>query len=140
MYSELTPIQKSVIVRTLDLFIRTTSEQLGVCPTVVAAASFYRLQRHPEWGRNPTRSQKTLAYKHWGGVCQHPKCMIKDPIKKNELTFHHLIRGIPDQHSPHNLVPMHILCHDDEHNAISRSLATGSPPRKPTTKRQTKES
>ena len=112
----------------LDEFVRRNSEELGICEAAVAAAAFYRLQRHPTWGRNATTTQKNASFKHWSGVCH--RC--KQAVGRSEAKFHHLTRGIPNEHSPLNLVPEHPTCHDDEHHVRNGSLSKGSPqPKKP---------
>ena len=136
-YSELTPVEKIGICTALDLLISDLSQRLGACPEAIAAKAFYRLQRHTAWGRNATETQKAASYRHWNGVCQRPDCTDKRPASRAELTFHHLVRGVPRQHEPANLVPHHLRCHDAEHRAVRRSLLTGSP-EKQRTKKPTK--
>lgn len=58
MYSDLTPSEKSQIVEALDSFIISISQQVGACPEAAAAAAFYRLQRHPKWGRNAKKLRR----------------------------------------------------------------------------------
>jgi hypothetical protein len=122
-YTDLTPNQIKDIRDSLDKFIRNTADGSGICAEAVAAIAFYRLQRHPTWGRNATPTQKNAAYKHWKGVCH--RC--NEEVGRAEAKFHHLNRGVPNQHEPSNLVPEHTSCHDDEHNVIYGSLSKGSP-------------
>ena len=122
-YADLDAQRIKAIRDSLDLFIQRTGDEFGICAEAVAAVAFYRLQRHPTWGRNATTTQKTASYKHWNGICH--RC--KEPVERTEAKFHHLTRGVPGQHDPLNLVPEHTSCHDDEHNVIYGSLSKGSP-------------
>jgi len=122
-YAELTPAEIKDIRDALDSFIAVTSDQFDACAEAVAAVAFYRLQRHPTWGRNATDAQKSVSYKHWKGVCH--RC--HKHVERGEAKFHHLTRGVPNQHVPSNLVPEHTSCHDDEHNVLYGSFDKGSP-------------
>ena len=122
-YADLDAQHIKAIRDSLDLFIRHTGEESGICAEAVAAVAFYQLQRHPTWGRNATTTQKTASYKHWKGICH--RC--KEPVERAEAKFHHLTRGVPNQHDPLNLVPEHTSCHDDEHYVVYGSLSKGSP-------------
>lgn len=123
---ELTKQQKDVIRTELDHLINRIASDLHQYPEAIATELFYRLQRHPQYGRNATTAQKNASFSHWKGICQ--KCLM--PVKRKDAKFHHLRRGIQDQHAPINLVPYHSGCHDDEHEAVDGSLSKGSPRRK----------
>lgn len=126
-YANLNSDEIEAVRDALDSFIHETSAKSGICAEAVAAVAFYRLQRHPTWGRNATPTQKNASYQHWNGICH--RC--RQPVKRSEAKFHHLTRGVPNQHEPANLVPEHTACHDDEHNVIFGSLSKGSPRPKP---------
>jgi len=117
-YSELTEVEKKAIWNALDAFIENTSQKKAIYAEAIATLAYYRLQRHPVWRRNPTKTQKNASYKRWKGICQYPPCKDKTPIdpKKKNLHYHHRSRGIPDQHGPDNMVPYHRHpCHTNEH-------------------------
>ena len=122
-YADLDAQDIKSIRDSLDLFINRTGEEWGICAEAVAAVAFYRLQRHPTWGRNATPTQKTASFKHWKGICF--RC--KESVGRTEAKFHHLTRGVPNQHDAHNLVPEHTSCHDDEHNVVYGSISKGAP-------------
>jgi hypothetical protein len=125
-YAELTKHEIEVIRDAVDQFITDLSAKISTCTEAVATVAFYRMQRHPSWGRNATTTQKNASYKHWKGVCH--RC--KEKVARSEAKFHHIVRGLPDQHGPKNLVPEHTACHDDEHNVVYGSLSKGSPTKK----------
>ena len=122
-YSELDDGCIKIIRDALDSFIARTGEELSICEEAVSAVAFYRLQRHPVWGRNATTAQKNASYEHWKGRCY----LCPDKVERAEAKFHHLIRGVKNQHGPDNLVPVHTSCHDKEHNVQNGSLSKKSP-------------
>jgi hypothetical protein len=90
----------------------------------IANEIFYYIQRHKEWGRNATKTQKRASFKYHKGKCS--KC--NKPINSIDgAKFHHLERGVPKQHEPENLVPQHLKCHDEEHGVLKGSLSKGTP-------------
>lgn len=125
-YADLKKPQIAQIRDLLDEIISNISADLSVCSEAVAAVAFYRLQRHPSWGRNATKTHKNASFQRWKGICN--RC--KRPVSRAEAKFHHLVRGVPNQHGPENLVPEHTECHDDEHNVVYGSLSKGSPVKK----------
>lgn len=110
----------------LDRLISCMARDLGLPREAIATELFYRLQRHPEYGRNATDTQKNAAFAHWKGICQ--KCLL--PVERRDAAFHHLRRAVRNQHAPCNLVPYHRHCHDNEHGAVDGSLSKGTPERK----------
>lgn len=126
-YSDLTQDDKGLIRRQLDVLIQSLSESLNASPEGIATELFYRLQRHPDYARNANTTQKNKSYTHYDGICQN----CHKPVSRREAKFHHLKRGLRNQHAPENLVPYHVDCHDHEHGAVNDSLSKGSPKRKP---------
>jgi hypothetical protein len=121
--AEATLDEKRQINEALDELIASLADSVGLCREAVANVAFYRLQRHPGWGRNATAQHKRASHALWKGICN--RC--NQPVAFEAAKFHHLKRGIPDQHGPGNLVPEHEKCHDDEHNVKKGSLSKGSP-------------
>lgn len=113
----------------IDEMIEGTAEEVGLTPEEVAQETFYRMQRHPDPGlrRNATKAEQRASFEHWG-ECQRPGCT--DELTIEEAVFHHLERGIPEQHSPSNLLPFHPGCHDAAHSVHEGSLSKGSPAKK----------
>ena len=116
-------IAKARIHETIDSAIQSLADTTGLCVEEVADIAFLRLQKHPDWARNATKRQKRLAFAHWHGHCY--RC--DKPVLFDEAHFHHLKCRIPNQHGATNLVPLHIVCHDSEHNVSNGSLSKGSP-------------
>lgn len=114
---------KSTIRAAVDDVIRALAARLSLTEEAVANEAFYHLQRHPQWGRNATASQKRASHRHWGGRCH--RCGEEVPF--SDAKFHHLKRGMPGQHDPSNLVPEHEHCHDEQHGVSRGSLSKGSP-------------
>jgi hypothetical protein len=110
----------------VDKLISSLADSCGLCREAVANIAFYCLQRHADCGRNATKKQKRASYAHWDGRCK--KC--NEPVSFEDAKFHHVKRGIPNQHEPDNLVPEHEKCHDEEHNVKKGSLSKGSPVRR----------
>jgi hypothetical protein len=96
---------------------------LGTHPEAVADVAFLCIQKHPSWGRNPTKTQKRASHKHWEGCCQG----CGESLEMRDAVFHHLRRRIPNQHGPENLLPYHPGCHDTEHKVSQGSLSKGAP-------------
>ncbi len=119
-------VQKEAIKRSVTELIVRLATELSMHPEAVADVAFLHIQKHPSWGRNPTKAQKRTAHRHWKGRCQH--CQEQVPFEA--AVFHHLRRRIPKQHQPDNLLPYHASCHDSEHEAQRGSLSKGSPTQK----------
>jgi hypothetical protein len=122
-FAETAPEEKRRINDAVDDLIATLAAATGICREAVANVAFYRLQRHPGWGRNASKAQKRASHTRWKGTCK--RC--NKPVAFAAAKFHHLKRGIPDQHAPGNLVPEHLKCHDSEHSVKKGSLTKGSP-------------
>jgi len=118
--------QKDLIHSELDLIVVRLNEKLRLNAESIARELFYRLQRHPQFGYNATKTHKNDAFIFWDKTCQ--KC--KNKLDRKEAVFHHRERGIANQHSPNNLVPQHVKCHNNEHCAIKGSVKKGSQNRK----------
>ena len=114
---------KSAIRSALAELISSLATERSLTPEEVANESFYFLQRHPTWGRNPSATQKRASHRHWNGQCH--RCVHE--VAFVDATFHHLKRGIPHPHAPENLVPECMVCHDREHGVSHGSLSKGSP-------------
>ena len=115
--------QKRTIKASVGKLIEKLARDLDAYPEAVADVAFLYIQKHPSWGRNPTRTQKQASYEKWGGQCQ--KC--NRAIEFEEAVFHHLARRIPNQHGPENLLPYHPPCHDKKHDVVEGSLSKGAP-------------
>jgi hypothetical protein len=130
---EITLQNKDAIRSAISKTIEKLSEAHKVCIEAIANEAFYWLQRHPQWGRNASSTHKKASFQYWNGVCH--RC--KQAVALNAAKFHHLHRGVPNQHGPRNLVPQHLHCHDDEHGAEKGSLSKGSPIKKSLRAQQT---
>jgi hypothetical protein len=106
--------------------VEQLSAELRLPRAAIADIAYLYLQKHPTWGRNPSKSQKRAAHNHWKGACQE----CAGPVEFSEAVFHHRQRRIDEQHSPQNLLPYHDSCHDKHHGVVSGSLSKGSPKRK----------
>ncbi len=111
------------IKHSVTMLVETLSQELGQPRAAVADLAYLHLQKHPVWGRNPSKSQKRAAHRRWGGACQ--ACL--EIVALDEAVFHHLKRRVDDQHDPHNLLPYHDKCHDKHHGVVQDSLSKGSP-------------
>ena len=100
--------------------------QRGLAREAVSDIVFLFLQKHPKWGRNPSKAQKRAAYLRWGGVCQN----CHESVELGKAIFHHAIRRVPGQHDPENLLPYHDECHN-RHHGVSVSLTKGAPAKSP---------
>jgi len=114
---------KLAIRTALSCLVESQAAEHSLSSQEVANEVFYSVQRHPSWGRNASGAQKRAAYTHWKRRCH--RCGEELPFA--DAIFHHLKRGIPDQHAPSNLVPQHVKCHDREHGLYRGSLAKGAP-------------
>ena len=121
-YGQLTEAEHDAIRRHVDALIESLSRELGVCVEAVANTMFMRVQKHPLWGRNATEAHKKASFSAWEGKCE--RC--GQPVDKAEAVYHHLSRGVPNQHRPENLVPHHNRCHDDVHGVTQGSLTKGT--------------
>jgi hypothetical protein len=112
---------KAAIHKDLDAMIERTASDLGATREVVAREVYYRMQRHPDpdLRRNPTTAEKRRAFRYWAEACQRSGCT--EPLNFGEAEFHHLARGVQDQHAPANLLPYHAKCHAAEHS-LSRDV------------------
>ena len=131
--AEITQKDKVAIRAAISAAIKRVSISCAVCTEAVANEAFYLLQRHPQWGRNASSTHKRASFKHWKRRCH--RC--KKSVPFDEAKFHHLLRGVPNQHGPENLVPQHLHCHDEEHGATRGSLSKGSPMKKSSRAQQT---
>lgn len=122
----MTQAEKKSIRAALEDLVESLAAKHSLLPEAVANELFYQLQRHPRWGRNASLAQKRAAFTYWKGRCH--RC--GGELAFSDSKFHHLKRGISDQHGPPNLVPEHLQCHDAEHRVIRGSLSKGSPKRK----------
>ncbi len=125
-HKDLSDDVKSLIRSRLDQLVNTLSQELEAPVEAIATELFYRLQRHPVYGRNATVTQKNASYSHWRGICH--KC--DKPVARDQAKFHHLQRGVHKQHEPANLVPQHTHCHDRQHRVVKGSLSKGAPGKK----------
>ena len=106
--------------------VETLCESLGLPRAAVADIAYLYLQKHPSWGRNPSKTQKRAAHRHWQGRCQDCQKLVSF----EESVFHHRKRRIDEQHSPGNPLPYHDACHDKHHGVVVGSLSKGSPKRR----------
>ena len=118
--------ERKEICESIDVLVQTLASRMSICEEAIGAVAFYRTQKHPRWGRNASAAQKKAAFEHWKGKCQ--KC--GGDVSFADAKFHHLKRGIADQHGPGNLVPEHTHCHDAEHMVKHGSLSKGAPVKK----------
>jgi len=119
---ELDDSDKKAIHKAITQGIEKVALERSICREAVANEAFYVLQRNPAWGRNATSTQKRASFARWEGRCY--RC--KKALTAEDAKFHHLSRGVPDQHGPSNLVPEHLRCHDDQHGVSRGSLSKGS--------------
>jgi len=119
---EIDDSDKKEIRKAISQSIERVALERSICREAVANEAFYLLQRNPAWGRNATSARKRASFLRWEGNCY--RC--KTALTFEEAKFHHLRRGIPDQHGPSNLVPVHDKCHDDQHGVSKGSLSKGS--------------
>jgi hypothetical protein len=131
--AEITQKDKDEVRSAISKTIEHLSATRAVCIEAIANEAFYWLQRHPQWGRNASASHKKASFLHWKGLCH--RC--QRAVALEEAKFHHLHRGVPNQHGPRNLVPQHLHCHDEEHGALRGSLSKGSPVKKARGSQQT---
>ena len=120
--SGLARTERALVEFAIGQTIRAFAKQFGKPPEAVAVEAFYVLQSHPEWGRNASATHKRRSLAHWQGCCYE----CGQPVTTAEATYHHLKRGVPNQHGPENLVPTHPGCHDRTHNAVKGSLLKGT--------------
>ena len=123
-YDQLTDAERDEIRGQLDAVIESLSRELGVCVEAVANTAFMHVQKQPNWGRNATKAHKNASFLAWEGKRQ--RC--RQPVDRSAAVFHHLSRGVPNQHGPQNLVPHHNRCHDEEHGVMQGSLTKGTRP------------
>ena len=115
--------QRKEIQDYIDNIVEQLSREKNLIPVVVSNIAFLRLQKHPTWGRNATKTQKRESFK-----LSKEKCYIcKKRISFSEAVFHHYKRDIAKQHSYPNLVPLHSDCHDRLHKVKNNSLLKGTP-------------
>lgn len=124
--AEITQQDKDAVRSATSKAIEHLSEARAVCIEAIANEAFYWLQRHPQWGRNASSTHKKASFQHWKGLCH----CCKQAVAFDDAKFHHLHRGVQNQHGPQNLVPQHLHCHDEEHGAVKGSLSKGSPVKK----------
>ena len=115
--------KKSAIRESLEELVERLAQELSLSHETVANEAFYFLQRHSRWGRNATGAQKRASFQHWKEQC----FVCNQSLEFSEAVFHHLKRGIADQHAPANLVPSHSKCHDRIHGVTQGSLFKGAP-------------
>lgn len=128
--AELSRADKVAIREGIVALVESVAAERAIHEQAVANEAFYLLQRHRRWGRNATEAARKAAYDHARGICH--RCAR--PVRYSDANFHHLKRGIPDQHRPGNLVPEHQECHDAEHEVTHGSLSKGAPKRHATGK------
>ncbi|MAX36760.1 MAG: hypothetical protein CME33_09375 [Gimesia sp.] len=121
-YSKMTSLERDQIHQQVDALIESLSEEFDACTEAVANTAFMRIQKHPTWGRNATHRHKSDSYSEWDGKCE--RC--GQFVDRSEAVFHHLSRGVPNQHGPQNLVPHHNSCHDAEHGVSKGSITKGT--------------
>ena len=115
--------EKMQIRASVAELIERLAGKLKIHPEAVADVAFLYIQKHPSWGRNPSRTQKRASHKHWNNRCQG----CREPVELRDAVFHHLRRRIPNQHEPENMLPYHRDCHDKVHDVSQGSLSKGSP-------------
>ena len=49
--------------------VERLSRELRKPKAAIADIAYLQLQKHPAWGRNPSKAQKRAAHKHWRGEC-----------------------------------------------------------------------
>jgi len=123
MRQELTSQDRNEIRQAIVRTVERIAFRRSICVEAVANEAFYQLQRNKKWGRNATQTEKRASLKWWKGMCYY-----KDgKVRFENAVFHHLKRGVPRQHGPKNLVPMHSRCHNRDHGAKKGSLLKGGP-------------
>jgi len=115
------------IKQSVEQLVERLAVELSILPEEVADVAFLYIQKHPKWGRNPSKTQKRASHSHWKGLCQ----ACSQPVELGEAVFHHKQRRIREQHEPANLLPYHPECHDDHHKVTQGSLSKGAPKPKP---------
>jgi hypothetical protein len=122
-YNELDDKDKKLLQKKVSEFIESVSEETKFCHEAVANSFFYAIQRHPQCGRNANKTQKKNSFLFWQKKCSN----CGETLNFDHVIFHHIERGIPNQHDPKNLKPYCESCHDQEHHIRKGSLMKGSP-------------
>lgn len=94
---------------------------------VVQEIRYWHQRASNEWSTHPSPTAKARSFRYWSSKCQRPGC--RKPLTKDEASYHHLKRGIPNQHRPESLLTYHHGCHYNEHGAVRASLRKGPPGR-----------
>jgi hypothetical protein len=115
----------------LDHFVSEKAVALGRPEEAVVQEVRYWQQSAAKGHTNPTATQRRLSFEHWKNVC----AVCGERIESlDKATFHHLKRGIPNQHAPENMQPLHRNeprgCHEKIHGVPVGSLTAGSMRRK----------
>lgn len=117
--------QRDQIRAELDSFVKRVSAKTGLPGEAVALeVRYWHQSASNKYRTNASTADKTRSYKFYDGRCQAAGC--GEPIDRNDAVFHHVDRGVPDQHAPENLKPYHESCHDSHHGVERGSLTKGS--------------
>lgn len=94
----------------LEDYVKALSEKYNVPDEAIIQEIRYWQQKYT----NPTKAQKFKSFKSNNQICFECKTVI---TQFEDATFHHIQRGIPNVHSPKNMVPMHrsMNCHEKHH-------------------------
>lgn len=124
--SGVTDKQRLEIRSELDALAKRLMSSAGLSGEAIALEIRYWHQSASNpYRTNSTSSDKNKSYKVHEGKCGFCSKKIES---FDEAVFHHIERGIADQHGPENLVPYHNECHDNHHHAGKQaaSMTKGS--------------
>lgn len=117
--------ERTLLRRELDLFVSKRATKLGRPEEAVVHEIRLWQQSAAKGHTNATKTQQRKSFNHWKGICSACNKTI-DSLA--DATFHHLKRGISNQHAPENMQPLHRDggCHEKLHGAPAGSFTAGS--------------
>src|ERR1035438_8128042 len=99
--SGVTEEQRLALREALTRFTEDQAARLGCPPEAIVQEMRYWQQSNRAWPTNPRKQHKLASFHFHHGIC----VVCKQAIESiDDATFHHWERGIPEPHSPTNMI------------------------------------
>lgn len=114
--------QRQKIRKKLFSYVDSISKLHGLHKeAVVLEMRYFHQSATNPYRTNATKKDKERSLTHYKGKCKAKGCKkTLGFVVKKGIEFHHIERGIPNQHEPKNLKPFCKGCHFTEHHPKKR--------------------
>jgi hypothetical protein len=110
--------QRKDIRKKLLSYVKALSKTHSLYPeAIVLEMRYFHQSATNPYRTNASKRDKQKSLDHYKGKCQAKGCKkVLGNIVKRSIEFHHVKRGVPNQHEPKNLKPYCKGCHYKEHH------------------------